>query len=577
MKHSKYSVVIIGGGIAGLYAALKITQQCHLSDGLLLITKSKIGESNSRYAQGGIVAVLEENKKDSTSLHISDTLKAGAGLSDFNVTKFISENSDHVIKDLLNFGVEFDKNDNDDFFLTLEAAHSVNRILHSGGDATGRGIEKALTQKVLANNDIDVYEQTLAVELLTNSENECKGLIAFNDLTNEYEAIYCSNIILASGGLGQLYKYTTNPTVATGDGIAIAYRAGAVIQDMEFIQFHPTALAIDSGENRFLISEAVRGEGAKLVDANGKEFMQKYSEKRELAPRDVVTRAIFNEMKEQKLNNVYLNATKLGKDMFKKRFPNITRMCEDNNIDISKDYIPVSPAAHYSMGGIKTDIEGKTSIKGLYAIGEVASTGLHGANRLASNSLLECVVCAHELANHLTFANLEPPKSINDDMKKVIDEYSTDSEDDFEYDVNALKIKLQNIMWSYVGILRDEKSLATANEKILEIKEEFQSSKKCLNKDQYEFKNMLTTAELVINSALNRKESRGAHARIDYPKINDVAQHNCIIKSKDGMSICQLGLSNYSSVKQHTNVIKNNQPETSKCKNNELKIAETTK
>jgi len=273
MKHSRYSAVIIGGGIAGLYAALKIAEQSELSDGLLLITKSKLGESNSRYAQGGIVAVLEDNEKDSTSLHISDTLKAGAGLSDFNVTKFISENSDEVIKDLLSLGVEFDKNDNNDFFLTLEAAHSVNRILHSGGDATGRGIEKALTKKVLESKNIQVYEQTLAVELLVNADSECKGLVAFNDLSQEYEAIYSSAVIIASGGLGQLYKYTTNPTVATGDGVAIAYNAGAIIQDMEFIQFHPTALALDLDENRFLISEAVRGEGAKLVDKNGVEFM----------------------------------------------------------------------------------------------------------------------------------------------------------------------------------------------------------------------------------------------------------------------------------------------------------------
>lgn len=531
MKHSKYSAVIIGGGIAGLYAALKITQQSNLSDGLLLITKSKIGESNSRYAQGGIVAVLEENKKDSTTLHIQDTLKAGAGLSDFGVTKFISENSDHVIKDLLTFGVEFDKNDNDDFFLTLEAAHSVNRILHSGGDATGRGIEKALTKKVLENEDIDVYEQTLAVELLTNLDNECKGLIAFNDLTQEYEVIYSSAVILASGGLGQLYKYTTNPTVATGDGVALAYKAGAIIQDMEFVQFHPTALALDIDENRFLISEAVRGEGAKLVDAKGVEFMHKYHEKKELAPRDIVTRAIFNEMQEQKLGHVFLDSTHLEKEKLQKRFPNITRICEENGIDISKDFIPVSPAAHYSMGGIKTDVEGKTSIRGLYAIGEVASTGLHGANRLASNSLLECVVCAHELANYLTFANLTPPKQIDESVKKIVDKY-TQEIDLIEYDIDALKKELQDIMWNHVGILRDEKSLLIAEEKLQKLKMKFTTSEKCFDKWEYEFRNMLTVAQLVIDSALNRRESRGAHYRKDYPITFDSAEHNLMVKGE---------------------------------------------
>lgn len=531
MKHSKYSAVIIGGGIAGLYAALKIAQKNKLPDGLLLITKAKLGESNSRYAQGGIVAVLEDNKKDSTSLHISDTLKAGAGLSDFNVTKFISENSDAVIKDLLTLGVEFDKNEENNFYLTLEAAHSVNRILHSGGDATGRGIEKALTKKVLENKDIEVYEQTLAVELLTNSDSECKGLVAFNHLTQEYEVIYSSTIILASGGLGQLYKYTTNPTVATSDGIALAYNAGAIIQDMEFIQFHPTALALDIDENRFLISEAVRGEGAKLIDSDGNQFMHKYHDKKELAPRDVVTRAIFNEMKEQNLDNVYLDSTHLEKSMLQNRFPNITRICEENGIDISKDLIPVSPAAHYSMGGIKTNIEGRTSIRGLYAIGEVASTGLHGANRLASNSLLECVVCAYELANYLDAENLIPPEKIDETVKRAIDKYSQGIECP-EFDTIKIKTQLQEIMWNYVGILRDEKSLTTANEKLQQLITENKCIQKCSTKEEYELKNMLTVAQLVINSALKRKESRGAHYRTDYQATKEVAEHNCLIKGE---------------------------------------------
>lgn len=531
MKHSKYSAVIIGGGIAGLYAALKITEKCKLSDGLLLITKSKIGESNSRYAQGGIVAVLDENEKDSTSLHIKDTLKAGAGLSDFNITKFISENSNDVIKDLLNYGVDFDKNGNNNFYLTLEAAHSVNRILHSGGDATGRIIEKALTQKAIENPNIEIYEQTLAIELLTNEDSECKGLITFNDLTQEYEVIYSSAVILASGGLGQIYKYTTNPSVATGDGVALAYNAGAIIQDMEFIQFHPTALALDIDENRFLISEAVRGEGAKLVDKNGIEFMQKYNDKKELAPRDIVTRAIFNEMQEQNAENVYLNSTHLEKDILKKRFPNITRICEENGIDISKDFIPVSPAAHYSMGGIKTNVEAQTSLRGLYAIGEVASTGLHGANRLASNSLLECVVCASELANYLKLLNLNPPKQIDQFTKDIIDKYSQDIEYQ-EYDIDSLKKELQNIMWNYVGIIRNKKSLLEANKKLQILKQKFPAKTKYFNKWEYEFKNMLTVSQLIINSALNRTESRGSHFRSDYPMTNGIGEHNCIIKGE---------------------------------------------
>src|SRR5574344_275649 len=535
MKHSKYSVVIIGGGIAGLYGALKKAGQSELPDGLLLITKAKIGESNSRYAQGGIVGVLKENKKDSTSLHISDTLKAGAGLSDFNVVKTISENSDRVIKDLLNYGVKFDKDESGNFILTLEAAHSVKRILHSGGDATGRGIENALTEQVVNDENINIYEQTLAVELLTNSEKECKGVIVFNKLTKEYEVIYSSAIILASGGLGQLYKYTTNPVLATGDGIALAYNAGAKLQDMEFVQFHPTSLAIDTGKNRFLISEAVRGEGAKLVDATGNRFMDKYHEKAELAPRDIVTRAIYNEMQENQVDNVYLNSTHLEKSMLEKRFPNITKNCAENGIDISKDFIPVSPAAHYFMGGVKTNVSGKTSIKGLYAIGEVSSTGLHGANRLASNSLLECVVCAYELADYLSFANLTPPKQIDEKIKSDIDKYSQSIEDDEEKDIPLLKKQLQEIMWKNVGILREEKSLLTAQNEINELKKGFENNI-FLSKGEYEFKNMLTVANLIIDSAIKRKESRGAHCRTDYAFTKDIAEHNCLQKSEKGLA-----------------------------------------
>ena len=419
MKYSKYSTVIIGSGIAGLYAALKIEQQANLPDGLLVITKSKLGESNSRYAQGGMVGVLKENKKDSVTSHVIDTLKAGAGLSELNTVKFISENSDRVIKDLLNFGVEFDRNEKGELTFTLEAAHSVNRVLHAGGDATGKMIEKALCKKVSENDNIDIYEQSLAVELLVNSNSECKGCIIFNEVTNEYETIYSPVIILATGGIGQLYKYTTNPIGATGDGLSIAYNAGAVMQDMEFVQFHPTALAIDGDENRFLISEAVRGEGAKLVDADGIEFMHKYDDRLELAPRDIVTRANFNEMKSNNTDCVYLNATCIDSKKIAKRFPNISKKCIENGIDMTKDFIPVAPAAHYYMGGVKTNIEGKTSVSGLFAIGEVSSTGLHGGNRLASNSLLECVVCAYEVADTLKKYDLYAPKQIDEKIKKI--------------------------------------------------------------------------------------------------------------------------------------------------------------
>ena len=530
MKYSKYSAIIIGSGIAGLYAALKIEQQTRLSDGILLITKSKLGESNSRYAQGGMVGVLKENKSDSTASHISDTIKAGAGLSELNTVKFISENSDKVIKDLLNFGVEFDRDNNNQFTFTLEAAHSVRRVLHSGGDATGRMIEEALAKKVYENQNIDIYEETVAVELIVNMANECKGVIVFNDITKEYEVIYSSAIILATGGIGQLFKYTTNPIGATGDGMALAFNAGAVMQDMEFVQFHPTALAIDGDENRFLISEAVRGEGAKLVDSDGIEFMYKYHEKKELAPRDIVTRANYTEMLNHSVDNVYLNAACIDKNKLAERFPNISKKCLENGIDISKDFIPVAPAAHYMMGGIKTDIEGETSISGLYAIGETASTGLHGGNRLASNSLLECVVCAFEVANYLKTLELKPPKQIDESIKNIIEKYSDEIYLE-EIDVSGMKKKLQNIMWNGAGIFRNEENLKNSLKDVEQLRLNFHRSDKCISKSEYEFRNMLTVAEMVIISALKRKESRGAHYRTDYLQTDEKGNHSFLTRT----------------------------------------------
>ncbi len=533
MKYSNYSVVIIGSGISGLYAALKINQIANLPDGILLITKSGLGESNSKYAQGGIVAVMKSNKKDSVSSHISDTIKAGAGLSEFDSAKYISENSDKVIHDLLNFGVEFDFDENGDFAYTLEAAHSVRRILHSGGDATGRNIENALLKKIAETKEIEVYENTAAVDILCNSDKTTKGVITYNETTSEYETIYSPAVILATGGIGQLYKYTTNPKNATGDGIALAFRVNAELQDLEFVQFHPTALAIDGEENRFLISESVRGEGAKLVDADGVEFMQDYHELKELAPRDIVTRAIFDKMQHDNTENVYLNATALDKSLLEKRFPTISKKCAENGIDISKDFIPVAPAAHYYMGGIKTDLFGRTSIKGLYAIGETASTGLHGANRLASNSLLECVVCAYSVAKYLENEELKSPKKIDEKSKSVIDKYSNDVFLE-EKDVKNFKKNLQEIMWNGAGIIRTEYSMMQALEQLFELSRNFHRGSKCLNIEEYEFRNMLISARLILQTAIMRKESRGAHFRSDYPQTAENGTHSIITKDELG-------------------------------------------
>lgn len=529
MKHSEYSVVVIGSGAAGLYAALKIAKQINLPDGVLLLTKSTLGESNSKYAQGGIVGVLHQNKGDNVELHVSDTLKAGAGLSDPKIVEYISQLSDDVINDLINLGIDFDKDKAGNLNFTLEAAHSFRRILHIGGDATGRGIVEALTQKVLKEENITVVENSIAVELLVDSDSECKGIILFNELTNEHEVVYTPATVLATGGLGQVYKYTTNPDCATGDGIDLAYRAGAIIQDMEFVQFHPTALAISpNSKNRFLISEAVRGEGAKLIDNNGREFMASYHDKRELAPRDIVTRAIFSEMQKTKASNMFLNASIIESSQLLSRFPTISKRCKDNGIDITNAPIPVAPAAHYSMGGIQATVEGRTSLKGLYAIGEVASTGLHGANRLASNSLLECVVCAYELADYLSFANLTIPKKIDTSILEKIHLYSAPlSEVDF--DIPKLKQDLKDTMWNDVGIIRTEASLLNAQNKIKQLSQAFNRNRKCLNKEEYEYRNLLTVASLIVEGALNRKESRGAHTRADYKNTGENGIHSSII------------------------------------------------
>ena len=533
MKYSEYSVVIVGSGAAGLYSALKISQQINLPDGILLVTKSNLGESNSRYAQGGIVGVLHQNREDNVNLHVEDTLRAGAGLSDRKTVEYISQASDQVINDLMECGVKFDKEADGNLTFTLEAAHSVRRILHSGGDATGKGITDALCNDVFNDDNITVLENSMAVELLVDADKECKGIIVYNELTGEHEIVYTSALILATGGVGQIYKYTTNPSGATGDGIDLAYNAGAIIQDMEFIQFHPTALALDpNNRDRFLISEAVRGEGAKLINSHGDEFMGRYHDRRELAPRDIVTRAIYSEMKKEHTFNVFLNASMLDSAKLFKRFPTISKRCYEKGINISKKPIPVAPAAHYSMGGIKATVEGRTSIRGLYAIGEVASTGLHGANRLASNSLLECVVCAYELADYLSFANLQPPKKIDDSIRMIIDIYSEPiSEED--YDVSSLRAELKNLMWDNAGIIRSEQSLVQAQKEIEQMKTKFKRMRKCLNIQEYEYRNMLTTAGLIVEGALARKESRGAHCRSDYSQTNVEAVHSNIIKQEN--------------------------------------------
>ena len=533
MKHSKYSAVIVGSGIAGLFAAIKLYKEANLPNGLLIVTKSKLIESNSKYAQGGMVCVMPENTADSCTLHIEDTIKAGAGLTDAKVAEFISEKSAEVVNELQDFGVDFDRDENNKLKFTKEAAHSVNRILHAGGDATGYCIENSLVQYLMAQKGVKIYEQTLAVDLLKDASNTNRGIITYNYEENEYEVIESPAVILATGGIGQLYKYTTNPDITTGDGIALAYRAGAIVKDMEFVQFHPTAFALHEGGTMFLISEAVRGEGAKLVDKLGNTFMEKYDKRLELAPRDVVTRAIYNEMALKHTSNVYLDATHINELKFEKRFPTIYNNCMKYNINPSQQYIPVSPSAHYFMGGIKTKVNGTTSIEGLYAIGETACTGLHGANRLASNSILECAVTAYELVNHLKNADLSNNYIQDENIIKIISFYENELYVSDNIPIENMFKEMKELMWDNVGIIRNETRLQAAQEELDYMKEQFPYTYKCPDRSRYEMRNMLTVASLIVKFALNRKESRGAHYREDFPQKDLIAESHQLSRNTE--------------------------------------------
>ena len=533
MKSSEYTAIVVGSGVAGLFAALKLSELKNVKQNILVITKANIKDSNSRYAQGGIVSVMNENPTDSVKLHVQDTLKSGDGLSDTSVVEFISKNSEAVIKDLLKHGVKFDRNDDGELCFTKEGAHSVRRILHAGGDATGLFIEQALADDVLAKNNIHVLESTIVAELLIDKDGVCRGVIAFDNETREYQTFYSNAVILATGGCGQLYKYTTNPSVTTGDGMAVAYRAGAVMQDMEFFQFHPTAFMAKTEENMFLISEAVRGEGAKLTDKNGNTFMEKYDERLELASRDIVSRAIFNEMRINNVPNVYLNATIIPKEKLNKRFPTILGTCRKNGVDPEKQFIPVSPAAHYMMGGVKASVTGVSSIKNLYAVGETACTGLHGANRLASNSLLECAVTGYEIAEFLKDEDLEIKFDENDEkIAETIAIYEKPLEEK-SVDIKVLREKLRDTMWQYVGIIRNEQNLEHAKKEIEKIEKTFGYVDKCPNIEAFELRNMIAVAKLVVDFAIKRKESRGGHFREDYTGKHEPARHYTRTKNTD--------------------------------------------
>ncbi len=510
-------VIIIGSGIAGVYTALKISEKYNIA----VITKDTIDISNSVLAQGGIAVSLD--KEDSPELHFKDTIYAGAGLCDEDSVWTLVNEAAGNIKDLCQLGVNFDKKNSNELSLTREGAHSKNRIIHTG-DYTGKEVCDKLISIVKTRENVKIEERTFVIDLLTE-DNICRGILIFNENKNTVKAYLSQVVICATGGFGQLYLNTTNPEVATGDGISFAYRAGSELMDLEFIQFHPTVLFHPDNKS-FLISEAVRGEGAILRNNKCERFMPKYHELKELAPRDVVSRAIFEEMNKSKTTNVYLDITHKDREFLIKRFPNIYKTCLEYGIDISKDYIPVAPAEHYCMGGIRTDIYGRTNIKGFYACGEVACNGIHGANRLASNSLLEGLVFGNKIGQEVNEYLMDSGLK-NRELKisfKADRVYK-------DIDYKKIKTKIQEIMTLNVGIIRNEDGLLNAKNEI----ENFYDLLKDFDDrtiEYFEIKNMITLARLVIKSALEREESRGAHFRSDFDKTDDTNwKRNIIIEN----------------------------------------------
>lgn len=512
-----HDVIIIGSGIAGVYTALELPEK----HDIVILTKESIDVSNSVLAQGGIAVSLD--KEDSPELHFKDTLYAGAGLCDEDSVWVLVNEAASNIKRLFKFGVNFDKKSPKELSLTREGAHSKNRIIHAG-DTTGKEVCDKLISVVKTRRNVKIKERTFVLDLLTE-DNTCKGVLAYDEDSSSFKLYLSPVVVCTTGGYGQLYAHTTNPEVATGDGVCLAYRAGAELEDLEFIQFHPTVLFHPQNKS-FLISEAVRGEGAQLKNLQGKRFMPEYHELAELAPRDVVSRAIFSEMKKTDSDHVYLDVTFKGKDYLKKRFPNIYKTCMSYGIDISKDYIPVAPAEHYCMGGIKTDVYGRTNIKGLYACGETACTGIHGANRLASNSLLEGLVFGHKIGDEVGNLLKEQSWKGNDVGIRHISARTVKS-----IDVDSIISDIQRIMTEYVGITRNREGLLRAKEKIEAYCKLIENRINKTVKD-YELQNIALLSRLVIESALEREESRGAHFRSDFPKTDDENWKRHIIKKR---------------------------------------------
>jgi L-aspartate oxidase len=532
MAARQFDFLVLGSGIAGLSYALKVAARGRVA----IVTKKDRAESNTNYAQGGIAAVT--SKEDSFELHVRDTLEAGAGLCNEQVVRTIVQEGPSRIAELIQLGMHFSERElplapgAHELDLGKEGGHSKRRILHAK-DVTGREVERALLAAVAEQPQIEIFENHVAIDLITSQKlgyvgnHHCLGAYVLDKGTGQVETFASPVTLLATGGCGKVYLYTTNPDIATGDGVAMAYRAGAAVANMEFIQFHPTCLYHPKAKS-FLISEAVRGEGAVLKTMEGVEFMDKYHPLKSLAPRDIVARAIDSEMKKSGATYVLLDITHKPARFIIDRFPNIYQTCLRYGLDITKEPIPVVPAAHYQCGGVMTTVDGQTDITGLYAVGEVACTGLHGANRLASNSLLEALVCAHRAAQPALTAELK-----RSDVK-IPHWHSGNAHNPDELVVVSHNWdEIRRAMWDYVGIVRTTKRLQRAQKRIANLQSEIQEYywDFIVTSDLLELRNIATVAEVIVASALQRLESRGLHYTLDYPKPNpEWAQRSTVVR-----------------------------------------------
>jgi len=501
--------LVIGSGIAGLRAAIEAGKFGQVT----VLTKRGVFESNTAYAQGGVAVVLRGDEHDDLELHVADTIKVGCGLNDLEVVRRVINHGPESVRELIEWGARFDS-EGGELDLGREAGHSASRVIHAQGDATGREIVRTLLKRMGRFDKIRIIEDHYVIDLLTD-ENRCLGALVYSDQAG-LQVLWAKQTILATGGCGRVYQETTNPEVATGDGVAMAWRAGAVLQDMEMIQFHPTTLYV-AGASRALITEALRGEGAYLVDKNGERFMPEYHEDAELAPRDVVSRSIIRQMEKTSSRYVFLDARHLGCDYLTKRFPNITELCESFGIDASKDLIPVRPSAHYMIGGVKVDVQARTNIDGLLACGEVTCSGLHGANRLASNSLLEGLVFGYVAGQTAGRQLVEHSASM---QSFEIQSRGAAATDLGQVDLQDIRNALRAMLWRRVGIERSEEGLSETME-AFGFWGRYMLDKTFDRPLGWEAQNMLTLAYLISRSARTRCESRGVHFRKDFPARDD--------------------------------------------------------